>query len=188
MYKFEIRASLLSILNLIAVPAVLSLPHNVSVIHLPSNSDLPDGVFTNTSLLGGWPREPYRFTFNNKDFEIRLDSFGRTANDDLRKEVLSGIRGLQEYFVLQEIRKTSPAIHLDAGIVNFHIGFSGRGLWTGEEISQALAHVEDIYADEEADVVEITNAQVGISRTWVPLGAFQVLFSQLKDPDPSQPQ
>jgi len=42
----------------------------------------------------------------------------------------------------------------------------------------ALAPLEIFYANETWTLVEIINAQIGTPNSWVPLGAFQVIFKK----------
>lgn len=125
----------LSILVLTVVPAVLFLPHNVSILRLPSMSVATKPVIPVTNLLGDWPPVPW--TFTQEAYEIRFDQNGRKEDEldnSRRPEIVAGIKGVREYFLHRSIWTKSKPIYLDAGIINFSIGFTGRQSWTGHGV------------------------------------------------------
>ena len=184
-YQDAMRFPLSSFVLLNPIAAVLSFPRNLSIHRLPSNTLSQVPVWTNTSLLGDWPEVPWTMFVEGQ--KVIFDQYGREADDYLRAEVVDGIQLLREHFLEVTIEPRPREIRLEAGIVNFSIGFTGRQLLTGEEISEALRPLEVFYADETWALREIVNAQIGTLGRWVPLGAFQVLFDQLAITPASRP-
>ena len=170
------RFLLSSFVLLNAIAAVLSFPQNLSIHRSPSNTPSRAPVLTNISLLGDWPEVPWTMFLEGQ--KIVFDQYGREADDYLRAEVVDGIELLREHFLEVTIEPRSSEIRLEAAIVDFSIGFTGRQLLTGEEVSNALRPLEVFYADEDWALREIVSAQIGTLGPWVPLGAFQVLFDR----------
>lgn len=166
-----------SVLPLIAIRAVLSLPQNLSVLQLPSYSLPRIPVITNATLLGNWPPVPWNLTIERH--RIIFNRYGRWADPSLRSEVVESIRDLREWFLKATIKPKQDEIHRQSGVIRLAIGFTGRQLLTGKDISEALEPLEVFYGDETWRLTEIISGQIGTPGPWVPLGAFQILFKHL---------
>ena len=174
-----------SLFLLDAIAIVFAFPHTLSLLGLPPNTLSQVPVITNTSYLGDWPKVPW--TMFVEGHRVIFDRYGRDVDVSLRAEVVEGIRALRDYFLEEPTRPKSKEFHLEAGIVDFSIGYTGRQPLTGEDVSKALRPLETFYADETWALREITNAQIGTFGAWVPLGAFQVLFDRLAIAPASRP-
>lgn len=74
------------------VPAVLSLPRNVSILRLPTNAVATKPIIPDISLLSDWPPMPWNFI--QEGYKLKFHQHGREEDEldeIVRPEIVAGI-------------------------------------------------------------------------------------------------